>query len=540
MSRQSDSFFVVQIEDERADDLHRGPPTTRAALAAHTFYRLVPYVSSRTFVIHGVSGSGVSESPKHINTARGMRAAIYCRVSSDPQERDGTSLETQAARCVEYARSRGYAVVERLSDTTSGFTLERRGIAALRELVCTKAVDVVVTYAVDRLSRNQNQMGVLFDEMQRHGVRLEVVSEPFEDTAIGRFILAARAFMAEVEREKIAERTKRGRLQRASEGRYVGPLPFGYVRDGTQLAAHPGQAPVVRRIFDLYLRNIGTRAIAKLLNDEGARSMTGRPWYTQTVRGILRRETYTGVLLYGDVRLPDAVPALIPRATFDAVVERMERKRGLGGGRVQTSEHLLTGVLFCGLCKGRMRGLRMRPKQTRKSGAVKQYDYRGYVCSTWRDSGTCEANYHGADDLEADVLQGLTKAGGRWRDRAVEKRLATLTRDAATVETALLRNERRRQNIIDEIAEGTMSGTLAREAIATMEAQREALQTDQRRIVSERLALEADVARSQEWPAQAQTLLDTATPLAERKRLIQHVVRRLEVMPGEREPVIVE
>ena len=76
-----------------------------------------------------------------------------------------------------------------------------------------------MTYAVDRLSRNQNHIGVLFDEVERAGARLEIITEKFEDTAMGRFILAARAFLAEVEREKISERTMRGKAERARSGK---------------------------------------------------------------------------------------------------------------------------------------------------------------------------------------------------------------------------------------------------------------------------------------------------------------------------------
>ena len=78
---------------------------------------------------------------------------------------------------------------------------------------------MIVTYAVDRLSRNQNHIGVLFDEVEQAGAKLQFVTEKFEDTAIGRFILAARAFIGEVEREKIAERTMRGKGERAKAGK---------------------------------------------------------------------------------------------------------------------------------------------------------------------------------------------------------------------------------------------------------------------------------------------------------------------------------
>ena len=138
-----------------------------------------------------------------------MRAVVYSRVSTDAQERDGTSIETQEGSCVAYADARQWQVVARIRDAASGFSLDRAGIERVREMVRRREVDLILGYAVDRLSRNQNQIGVLFDEAATGGVRLEFVTETFEDTAIGRFILAARAFVAEVEREKIVERTTR-------------------------------------------------------------------------------------------------------------------------------------------------------------------------------------------------------------------------------------------------------------------------------------------------------------------------------------------
>src|SRR5438094_6921034 len=148
-----------------------------------------------------------------------MRAIVYSRVSTDAQERDGTSLDTQERAGVQLVESAGGFVLRCIRDVASGYALERPGLDELRRLLRESAADVVVAYAVDRLSRNQNHIGVLFDEVQRAGARLEFVTEKFEDTAVGRFILAARAFIAEVEREKIVARTTRGKLERARQGK---------------------------------------------------------------------------------------------------------------------------------------------------------------------------------------------------------------------------------------------------------------------------------------------------------------------------------
>ncbi len=155
--------------------------------------------------------------------ANQLRAIVYSRVSTDAQERDGTSLVTQERASQEYVAADGWTLLESIRDTASGYSLDRPGIERVRQLLRQGTVDVVVAYAVDRLSRNQNHIGVLFDEVEQAGARLEFVTEKFEDTAIGRFILAARAFIGEVEREKIAEMTMRGKAERARSGK----IPLG-------------------------------------------------------------------------------------------------------------------------------------------------------------------------------------------------------------------------------------------------------------------------------------------------------------------------
>src|SRR3954447_10509393 len=186
-----------------------------------------------------------------------MRVIAYSRVSTDAQERDGTSLDTQERACLDFARQQGWRVVETIRDAASGFSLDRPGIERVRRLLRDGAADVVLAYAVDRLARNQNHIGVLVDEIQQAGARLEVVTERFEDPAVGRFILAARAFVGEVEREKMGERTTRGKLERAKSGRI--PQAFGrgcygyvYTRAPARRDMEPYQAEIVRRIFQRF------------------------------------------------------------------------------------------------------------------------------------------------------------------------------------------------------------------------------------------------------------------------------------------------
>ena len=236
-----------------------------------------------------------------------MRALVYCRVSTDAQERDGTSLDTQERAAVKVARESGYSVTETVRDTASGFTLERPGIEHVRRLLRAGAVDIVLAYAVDRLSRNQNHIGVLFDEVAQAGARLEFVTEDFEDTAIGRFILAARAFTAEVEREKIAERTMRGKAERARRGKLpqgTGKGMYGYAYDpstGTRRIINE-QATVVRRIFEAFVAGRACNGIANDLNRDGVPAFSGGRWYALTIRRLLKNEAFAGRTIYRRTR----------------------------------------------------------------------------------------------------------------------------------------------------------------------------------------------------------------------------------------------
>src|SRR6266542_5445834 len=222
-----------------------------------------------------------------------MRAITYARVSTDAQERDGTSLDTQERACLELARDQGWVVVESVRDASCGFSLDRPGIARVRQLLRAGVADVVIAYAVDRLSRNQNQIGVMFDEIQQAGAKLEFVTERFEDTAVGRFILAARAFVGEVEREKMSERTSRGKLERARSGRIpqaFGRGCYGYTYNPStgQREIEPYQAEIVRRMFQRFTETRSFSAVSNELNDEEIPAHRGPRWYPLTIRNMLR------------------------------------------------------------------------------------------------------------------------------------------------------------------------------------------------------------------------------------------------------------
>ena len=233
-----------------------------------------------------------------------MRAIVYARVSTDAQERGGTSLDTQERESIEYARAKGETVTQVIRDVASGASLDRPGLEQVRRAMRDGSCDVVLAHAVDRLSRNQNHIGVLLDEAEEAGVRLDFVTEEFEQTLVGQFILAARAFVAATEREKIVERTVRGKKERARSGRLPqatgkGCYGYTYVPETGRRELNPEQAPIVVRIFEEFVRGKGVSRITDELNADGIPTFTGKEWYPVTVHRVLRNETYTGRTVFG-------------------------------------------------------------------------------------------------------------------------------------------------------------------------------------------------------------------------------------------------
>src|SRR4051812_31090814 len=315
-----------------------------------------------------------------------MRAIIYSRVSTDAQERDGTSLDTQERACLDFARQQGWRIVETIRDTASGFSLDRPGIERVRRSLRDGTADVLVAYAIDRLARNQQKLAVLVDEVEEAGARLDFVTERFEDTAVGKLVLTVRAFAAEVEREKISERTTRGKLERAKSGRIpqaFGRGCYGYVYNPAtgQREIEPFQAEVVRRIFTRFTELLSFDRVCTELIRHGITTYVGGCWHPIGIRRVLENESYAGRLMFRRSRwikvrgkdgklhrkrvdrpaedlieIPGASPRIIDDALWDRVQQIMNDPERVARRPKVRHEYPLRGRVKCSLCGSAMVG----------------------------------------------------------------------------------------------------------------------------------------------------------------------------------------
>lgn len=228
-----------------------------------------------------------------------LRAAIYARFSTDMQ-RDA-SIEDQIRSCREHAARQGLEVVEIYSDKAiSGASLMRSGIQKLLRDAQGNAFDVVLSEALDRLSRNQADIAAIFQKLQFREVMIETVSEG----VISEMHIGLKGTLNSLFIRDLAVKTRRGLKGRALAGKSAGGKAYGYknviryddagepIRGDRKI--DPAEARVVKRIFKDYAAGLSPRKIAEALNDEGIPGPTGRGWRTSTLHG--NRERGTGIL----------------------------------------------------------------------------------------------------------------------------------------------------------------------------------------------------------------------------------------------------
>jgi site-specific DNA recombinase len=243
-----------------------------------------------------------------------MKAAIYARYSTDMQS--AVSVDDQFRLCSERALSEGWTVIEQFADRSiSGASLIRPGIQDLLQHALLGKFDVVIAEALDRISRDQEDIAGIYKRLNFAGVRLFTVSEGL----ISELHIGLKGTMNAMFLKDLADKTRRGLRGRVELGKSGGGNAFGYdVVRKTDAMGEPirgdrkinqTEADLVRRIFTLYADGKSPRAIAHLFNAEGSKGPSGKTWGPSTIHGnkdrgtgILNNELYIGRLVWNRLR----------------------------------------------------------------------------------------------------------------------------------------------------------------------------------------------------------------------------------------------
>ena len=259
-----------------------------------------------------------------------QRVALYARVSSDKQAKEGT-VDSQLDALHRYANEHAIVVDDDLVFTdngASGASMVRPALDALRDKAALGVVDKVVIHSPDRLARKHIHQMILIEEFQKLGVEIVFCNRQVSNSPEDQLLLQVQGVIAEYEREKIIERGRRGRLHKAKLGKVsaLSRSRFGYVylpAAGAQEARyeiHVEQAKVVRRIFEMYvMERLSADEIAKQLSRDLILTKSGLTrWSHSTIWEILTSSVYIGKATFGKKRShPRTEKIKLTKATRD-------------------------------------------------------------------------------------------------------------------------------------------------------------------------------------------------------------------------------
>jgi site-specific DNA recombinase len=320
-------------------------------------------------------------------TKRGLRCAIYTRVSTDQGlERDFNSLDAQRESSEAYIKSQAHEgwrlIRDRYDDGGfSGGSMDRPALQKLLTDVREKRIDVIVVYKVDRLTRSLADFAKLVELFDANNVSFVSVTQSFNTTtSMGRLTLNILLSFAQFEREVTGERIRDKIAASKMKGMWMGGVvPLGYRVEDRALHIVEDHAAIVRSLFRRYLQAGSVVCLKQVIDAEnlripiridGAGNTTGGGLFCRGhIYQMLSNPIYIGQIAHkGSVHKGQHAP-IVDQDLWDRVQQKLESH--LAGVRTkrsnQSSDSLLTGKLFDD------RGNRMSPTWARKGPKCWRY-----------------------------------------------------------------------------------------------------------------------------------------------------------------------
>lgn len=280
-----------------------------------------------------------------------MKCAIYVRVSTDEQVKEGFSIPAQKVRLKAFCLSQGWEIVEEyIEEGWSAKNLERPIMQKMLKDIKRNNIDIILVYRLDRLTRSVLDLYNLLKTFDENNVSFKSATEVYDtSTAMGRLFITLVAALAQWERENLAERVKFGIEQMIDQGKKPGGhSPYGYHFDRDfKCTIIENEAAVVKKVYQWYESGYGYRTITNRLNEMGVRPRLAKEWNYNSVREILHNDMYIGIYRWGSKVIYDHHTPLITDSLFNNVRKKNQTKT-TNSSRV--GKNPLTGILKCGTC----------------------------------------------------------------------------------------------------------------------------------------------------------------------------------------------
>ena len=342
-------------------------------------------------------------SKENVNS---FQTAIYTRISRDKKEKPSDSIENQIALCESYIkRNDGHNLVGIYKDIAkTGTNFERPDFENLMEEIRTGKVNCIIVKDLSRFGRNYTELGNFIEKIFPFlGVRFIAVNDNLDtfqmDDPNKSLEVILKNIVNETYAKDISKKVSSSHQMRLKQGGFIcGVAPYGYRakkdEDGIRrLYPDENTAPIVKEIFDAYLKGLSTSGISKLLLEKRVYIETDyrkigkaisdsdepiRLWKQTTILQLLKNRAYTGTLIQGRnqkhlyemkprerlseehwIVTENAHEAIISMDTFEKVQEKISEKaapikRSREENAAAKDDTIFRGMVYCNICQKRM------------------------------------------------------------------------------------------------------------------------------------------------------------------------------------------
>lgn len=285
------------------------------------------------------------------------KGVIYARYSSERQNEQ--SIAGQVDICTEWAKKNDIEIIHIYHDEAlTGKTDKRPDFQKMIKDAKSEKFDYIIVYKLDRFARNRYDSAIYKAQLKKYNVRIISAMENIADGPEGIILESVLEGMAEYYSANLAQNVIRGLHQRAELGKHLGGIaPLGYkVSKDKSYIIDEKTAPAVKKIFEMYADGITLENIASLLNSEGYKTATGKPFNKNSFNSLLKNKKYIGVYESMDITISDAVPSIISEELFNKVQDKLQKNKKAPASNKSNVDFHLTGKLFCGKCGSNMVG----------------------------------------------------------------------------------------------------------------------------------------------------------------------------------------
>lgn len=391
-----------------------------------------------------------------------MKAAIYTRVSTNDQAREGFSLEAQRDILMDTLERKGLQLYRIYTDPgVSGGTFKRPGIQALLRDMKAGKFDTLLIHKLDRLSRNIGDLYEFIGLVNKLDIRLIIVSMGSEEidtrSPMGKAFLMFSGIWAEIYLDNLREETLKGLTKKMQNGgRHMSKPPLGYEFDENyNLLIVENEAKLVRIVYDKYLKGSGVVTIAKHMN-EFSRKKEGGVWDHKAVRNILKNPTYAGYNHFKQSHWSEDQriitegnhEPIISKEDFEKVKLMMERRSNNHMSK-RSFPYPYSGIVRCARCGATYTGS-TTVHQTKTKG---EYRYRSYNCYNRKTRKTCDGPSISERELHRIVFEKIMFYGDEIKDKKKDQKQD----NTRQLEREVDKSNKRKRNWMIALGDGKLS-----------------------------------------------------------------------------------